>query len=270
MKRKQLFEFHDLDWFPQSWRDLMTDLMALFESTFNPYKPVMPKITEAMAKLDCRNIVDLCSGGAAAAIRMRKYLDESGHDSIAITATDKFPNLPAFENTARATGGRIKFVEAPVDACAVPENLSGFRTMFTSFHHFPPGAAKKILGDAVKENEGIGIFEYTERTWVWVVSLLLTPLVLWLAIPFIKPFKWRRIFWALMVLPVFFGAWDGVMSCLRTYSPVELKELTKGIRAENYFWEAGRLHSFGGCYITYLLGYPDQAPRAQARSAASA
>jgi len=270
MKRKQLFEFHDLGWFPQSWRDLMTDLMALFESTFNPYKPVIPKLVAAMEKLDCQNIVDLCSGGAAAALRMRKYLDESGHGPVVITVTDKFPNLPAFENAARATGGRIKFADTPVDASAVPGNLAGFRTMFTSFHHFPPEAAKNILEDAVSKKEGIGIFEYTERSWVWVLSLLVAPLLLWVAVPFIRPFKWQRILWALMVLPVFFGVWDGAISCLRTYSPEELKELTESVNCEKYFWEIGRAHSFGGCYITYLLGYPDQFPLAQAGRDASA
>ncbi len=45
----------------------------------------------------------------------------------------------------------------------VPRELKGFRTMFTSFHHFPPEEARAILQNAVDAGEGIGIFEITRR-----------------------------------------------------------------------------------------------------------
>jgi len=256
MKRIQLFEFHDLDWFPGSWRNFLTEIMAFFEATFHPYQPLIPKLVEAAEKLKVRTIIDLCSGAGTTALSIQSYLEKMGNDSIKIILTDKYPNLGSFQQIARSSN-RISYLETPIDATEVPDRLSGFRTMFTSFHHFPPEAAKEILQDAVRKNEGIGIFEYTERSLVWLISLLVFPLALWVFIPFIRPFRWQRILWTIMLLPGIAGVWDGLVSCLRTYSPAELKKLTDAIQAEHYHWEIGRVHSFGGCYITYLLGYPE-------------
>jgi hypothetical protein len=256
MNRIHLFEFHDLAWFPQVWRDFLTEIMAFFESNFNPFKPVIPMLAESMRKTGAGKIIDLCSGSARTTLRIQKHFEQIGDDSVEIILTDKFPNLLVFREISQASSGKIKFMETPVDATKVPEHLSGFRTMFTSFHHFPPETAKKILEDAVRKNEGIGIFEYTEKSLVWLVSLLVLPLALWVFLPFIKHFRWQRILWTVMLLPGICGVWDGLVSCLRTYSLAELKQLTDEIKAEHYHWEMGRVHAFGGCYITYLLGYP--------------
>ena len=58
------------------------------------------------------------------------------------------------------------------------------------------------------------------------------------------------------VLPV--GAlFDGIVSCLRTYSPGELSALVEPLSAEGYTWEIGKARSWRSPIpITYLLGYP--------------
>ena len=49
-------------------------------------------------------------------------------------------------------------------ALAVPERLTGLRTVFTAFHHFRPADARAILESAVRDRQGIAIFEATFRT----------------------------------------------------------------------------------------------------------
>jgi hypothetical protein len=50
---------------------------------------------------------------------------------------------------------------------------------------------------------------------------------------------------------------DGLVSCLRTYSVAELRELTEGLNATNYEWEIGEVKSMAGPIpITYLIGVP--------------
>ena len=56
--------------------------------------------------------------------------------------TDKYPNLRAFEKATAASPERIAFYPDSVDAMKVPGELHGFRTMFSSFHHFPPEEAR--------------------------------------------------------------------------------------------------------------------------------
>lgn len=172
--------------------------------------------------------------------------------------SDKYPNIESFQNAVRNSGGALDFIGTPVDATAVPAGTQGFRTLFNAFHHFDPVTARNILQDAVTNRAGIGVFEYTERSFVWYVSALLSPLFFWLTGPFaIRPFSFAAFFWIYLVpLPVIFGTWDALISCLRTYSTGALQALADSINASDYVWEVGRIRAFGGCYVTYLIGYP--------------
>src|SRR5439155_21664731 len=113
-----------------------------------------------------------------------------------------------------------------VDATSGPPALSGFRTLFSSFHHFRPEEARRILADAVRQRQGIGVFEATQRSAPAMLAMLLTPLFVLLATPFIRPFRLSRLFWTylLPVVPIV-ALFDGVVSCLRTYTPTELRAL---------------------------------------------
>jgi hypothetical protein len=142
----------------------------------------------------------------------------------------------------------------------VPAHLRGFRTLFSSFHHFKPGEASEILSDAAARREGIGIFEFTQRSPLAFLRMLLSPLWLLLTAFLIKPFHWRRVCWTYLipVMPLM-ALWDGVVSNLRTYSCGELDELSRGLGGDGYTWESGILTSTAGVRITYLIGCP-QAP----------
>jgi len=261
MRRVQLFEFGDLAWFPKSWRQFTTDLLQFYGAKFNPYGPMVPKLKQALEKMNCHRLVDLCSGGSGPFLRLLDQFENQEHYPVEVTLTDKFPDLEAFRQAQAACPGKIRFIASPVDAMEVPEHLRGFRTLFASFHHFGPAEAKKILQDAVKKNEGIGIFEFTDRSfWLYLV-MLTSPIFVWMVTPWLRPFRWPRMFWTyvLPVLPLL-NLWEGMVSNLRTYSPAELKELVEQIAGAGYQWEIGKLRSLGGYRITYLLGYPGEAP----------
>ena len=258
MKRIHLFEFHDLSWFPHTWRNVLTDMMGFLATGLKLYRPIVPKLNAVLSALDCRRVVDLGSGSAGPALALLEELVKLDGQPITITLTDKYPNIPAFRGLAAKLPDRISYSEAPVDAANVPEKLDGFRTLFSSFHHFDADAARGILRDAVCKNQGIGVFEYTERNFlVWVPALLVGPVFAWLVTPFIRPLSWQRLLWT-YVIPIWMpaGFWDGLVSCLRTYSPQELRNLTADLGTDSYSWEAGRVRSVGAFRVTYLLGIP--------------
>jgi hypothetical protein len=174
-----------------------------------------------------------------------------------VTLTDWYPNLEALE-TAGGTGANVTYLETPVDAVDVPKRLKGFRTLFTSFHHFRPVEARAILTSAVNDNEGVGIFEYTERNWlIWGLPTLLIPLFIWLCTPFMQPFRWRRLLWTYLVPVVpMIALWDGFVSNLRTYSVAELTGLVEQVADDRYEWKIGKVRSLGGSRVTYLIGTP--------------
>ena len=260
LKRARLFEIHDLKGCPGVWRDGLTDVMSFFARTFNPYRVVAGRLWEAMRRSGTRDIVDLCSGAGVPALAMQEDLAKAGFP-VRVTLTDKYPNLEAFRKRKKEKPEAVDFQETPVDALNVPSHFKGFRTLFASFHHFDPASARRILADALEKRQGIGVFEYTERNlFIWGFALLLTPLYVWIVAPWIRPFRWRLLFWTylLPVIPLM-GVWDGFVSCLRTYSPRELERMTRDLDAPDYVWEIGRIYSIGLPRVTYLIGYPDRA-----------
>jgi hypothetical protein len=182
----------------------------------------------------------------------------SGVPGIEIVLTDKYPHVTAWASLSEAAEFPVSFEAIPVDALEVPDHLPGFRTLFTSFHHFAPEEARRILQNAVAKDQGIGIFEYTERTWwLWTAPVLMIPLVVWVCTPFVRPFSWRRLLWTylLPVVPVA-ALWDGFVSCLRSYTVEELRSLVEGLGGASYQWETGRVRSRGLSRVTYAIGLP--------------
>jgi len=260
MRRVHLFEFHDFPRCPPVWRECLVDFLSYFARTFRPYDAIAPRLWEAITLAGATQLVDLCSGAGAPALTVQRAL--RGHGlSIPLVLTDRYPHPGLGSERFRAAHGDLQVVEEPVDATAVPERLQGFRTLFTAFHHFTPEQARGILADAMEQGQGIGIFEYTDRNFlVWGPALLWTPFLLWIITPRLRPFRFARLLWTylLPVIPLV-AVWDGLVSCLRTYSPDELKALTASLDQPDYRWEIGRVRAFGGCRITYCLGWPERA-----------
>jgi hypothetical protein len=172
--------------------------------------------------------------------------------------TDKYPNLEAFQNVRWASENHVAFYPDSVDAMKVPGELQGFQTMFTSFHHFSPEEACAILQNAVDAHRSIGIFEITRRAPSTIALMFPWALMLFALTPLIRPFRWSRLLFT-YVVPIIPLAllFDGVVSCLRTYRPQELREMIKKLSGNQYQWEVGEHPKASGLApITYLIGYP--------------
>jgi len=76
--------------------------------------------------------------------------------------------------------------------------------------------------------------------------------------PWIRPFRWSRLFWTYVVPVVpFVVLFDGVVSCLRTYRPQELREIIGKLGGSEYEWEVGEhIAARGLLPITYMIGHP--------------
>ena len=261
MGRFRLTEFHDLPRFPSVWRDLLTDYLSFFAETFRPYRRAAPIVAGALKRAGTNTIVDLCSGAGRPVVSLMPEIRECGVPRLQVVLTDRYPNLAAWRNVRATEGPQVSFEAAPVDATDVPRRLVGFRTLFTSFHHFAPDSARRVVSNAVDAGQGVGIFEYTERSWwIWGIPVLLIPLFVWISTPFIRPFSWRRLVWTYLVPVVpMVAMWDGLVSCLRTYSTVELRDLVEGLPDSNYRWDIGRVRSIGLSRVTFAVGVPAEA-----------
>lgn len=265
MRRIQFFELHEQAWFPAPLRDGVTDALQFGIRRLHFYAPIVPMLERAIDATESQSIVDMCSGGGGPWIDLSRQLEgrrapspnaEGQAPDFQVLLTDKYPNLRAFENVKAASSNRVDFYPASVDAMKVPEELQGLRTMFTSFHHFPPDQARAILQNAVDAGKGIGIFELPRRAPSTILLTFGFVLMLFVCTPWIRPFRWSRLLWTYLIPIVPFALlFDGVVSCLRTYRPEELREMVGGLSGTEYRWEMGEALG-GGTPITYLVGSP--------------
>lgn len=270
LPRLHLVELEDLPWYPPLFRDLATDYLRHMESTFAVHRPIVPVLADLIRETGETRLVDLCSGGGGPAADVARDLAEKGFD-VALTLTDLYPNLPAFEASRDAAPERISFVERSVDARDVGPELAGIRTIFNALHHFRPDDVRAVLADAVRARQPIAVFDIASRALWRAIGFQLTPLVVLLVTPFIRPFTWRRLFWTYLIPAVPFTCWwDGTVSLLRSYRVDELEAFGREVDTESTEWRAGELKipSSPGP-IPYLVGVPRRADETDPRAGGS-
>lgn len=259
MKRIQFFEIEDQHWLPVSIRNGITDFLQFAVVRGDLYKRFSGRLAAAVLKSEECQIIDLCTGGGGGWYSLREHITELKTGQMKVHLTDYFPNLPAFSQLAATDSNCFTFSATPVSALDVPPSLRGFRTLFSSFHHFDAADATSILQDAVAKRQGIAIAESTQRHPLLLAYMLLTPILVLLTSPFQNPFRWSRLFWT-YVIPVvpLAVAFDGIVSCLRTYTPGELMQLVREVAGhETFDWQAG-IERIGPLPVgvTYLVGTP--------------
>lgn len=256
MKRRHLFEFEDLPWFPRFLRNYGTDFLQFIANKMDVYKEAIPVLQKGLKKSGQKKIIDLAAGGGGGWEKIVPRLKEQ-FPTLQITLTDFYPNTKAFKKMLLLDKDVFKYVPEGVNALDVPPQLKGLRTQFLSFHHFKYDDAKNILQNAVDARMPIAVFEIQERNMEHVLKNMFSPLMVLLTAPFIKPFSiGRLIFTYLIPIVPLFILWDGVVSVLRTYSIKEMKQMTSELKNRTHYkWEVDKIKD-GPITVLYLLGYP--------------
>src|SRR5260370_5492244 len=97
MRRTELFEIHDHTWFPAFLRDLVTDALQAFWDFSNSYKPILPLLRNALARVGTREVLDLCSSGGGPLFRVVRDLESDQDFSISVCLNHKHPNQETFK-----------------------------------------------------------------------------------------------------------------------------------------------------------------------------
>lgn len=256
--RFELFEIHDQHWFPGFLRREVLDALQMILERTGAYKPIAGRLREALNCSEARQVVDLFSGAGGPWPSLVQLFQREGAPPVEVLLTDKFPNDSNGINAGKFRSSGIKFLHDPIDATAIPVGLQGFRTIFSSFHHFDPEQAGRFLRESAARGQGIGIFEVASRHSFTILTILAMPIVDWLFTPFRRPFRWARIFWTYIipVVPLVLLV-DGLISCLRAYSLADLRAMTAGVNSRDYEWWIGEeLNANLPLRVTFLVGWP--------------
>jgi hypothetical protein len=258
MSPARLLEIHDQPWFPEFLRREVVDALQMILEAANAYQPIAPRLREAIDRAGTREVLDLFSGAGGPWPSLVRCFKSQGAEPVEVFLTDKYPTIATHNGAAPPCSEHLHFVSKPVDGTDIPDRLTGFRTVFSSFHHFTSTEARRFLEESVCKRRGVGIFEGASRHPLTMLSILFMPAADWLLAPFRRPFRWSRLLWTYLIPVVpFVLLYDGIASCLRTYSLADLRKLTDGLGNADYEWEIGE--ETGGLLpvrVTYLIGWP--------------
>ncbi|KAJ3413164.1 hypothetical protein HDV05_008367 [Chytridiales sp. JEL 0842] len=269
--RRHLIELHEQPWCPSFIRDDITKYLLFFWNLPFPafaakklgyqkpyeaaastlYEKVIEPLQQQNPSMKIR-IFDMCSGAGGPVPSVTEYIAEKNKKTdkaaqVEVVLSDYYPNvqvMKAINQKNSGTGSEttsLSYYPTSIDATNIPSSLNAkVRTLHGSFHHFQPSLARRILKDAVDKKSYIFIAEGTSRSLPVILSIaVLAPFIaFWQQFTFIRPTSFLHLFTALFVVPhiLFF---DGLVSCLRTYSEREFFDLVDAIpNARSTFdWE---------------------------------
>lgn len=231
MRRVHAPEIEDEPWCPRPLRDALTAFLQVAAEHGRFLHAAAPVLTGVLERTGETRVVDLCSGGGGALVSLLDRLPPP----VRATLTDLYPNDAAFRHAEEREPGRVTGRMTSVNATDVPEELGGVRTIFNALHHFRPEDARRMVADAVAKGQPFCAFELVERRPQTVLTIALVPIAVWATAPLQPGFDLFRLLLTYVVplIPALVW-WDGMCSCLRSYSVAELRELVEGLEHEGY------------------------------------
>lgn len=258
MKRIHLFEFEDLNWFPNFIRVCMTRYLLLIHKLFGSHPVIKELLSKTLKETGENKIIDLCSGAGGPMIKAHQELRKEEFPDLELKLSDLYPNLKAAEQINSDQLEGVQYVKDSVDATHPQKELDGLRTMVCSFHHMTKENAKAILKDAFDNKQSILIFEISDNSSpkaLWWIGIPFNILMVLLLTPFVRPFSIQQFVFTYLIpiLPLAI-AWDGAVSNARTYSQKDLDILTSDLQSDDYVWEKGIVKGKGN--KLWLVGRP--------------
>lgn len=260
MRRIQLFEFEDYDWFPNTIRKNLTKLLI----TFNKLLKVDEIVANALKPIlnNEKQIVDLGTGAGGIMPKVLENLDSD----LKLILTDLYPNSESI--TEFRNHPKISYSDQSTNAEELNDAPNGIKTMINCFHHMPPNVAENILKSAQNNQQNLLIFELNNKSIPVLLWLLFLPIGLsfvfimaLILTPFTKSITWKQLVFTYIIpiIPLIF-AWDGQASMPRTYSKEDLEEMIAKLpKSDLYKWtytegEKNSGKKFGYCFVGKYLG----------------
>lgn len=266
MKRIQLFEFEDFNWFPSWMRIPMTNLLVVLHKIMGTKEVLFNLLIHIQKTHPFHSIVDLGSGSGGIMPTVVNTWNDEMENKIHLTLTDLHPNHQFIALNEKENNPKIHYSSTPVDATKLQSIPEGLKTMINSFHHMPPEIAQKILSSAQKEKTPLLIYEIAENkipTAVWAIflpiGLCINFLMALFTTPFSRPLTFSQIFFTYIIpiIPLAY-AWDGQASMPRMYAYADVDEMLSKTSSEDYSWEVAPAKKKNGKTVGYyILGLPN-------------
>lgn len=227
MRRLQFFEFCDQAWLPKVIREAFHDCLSFNYRLYRPYTHVADLLTKDAARLGYTELLDLGSGAGGHMTNLQARAATLPHPLPRFVLSDLFPHVDEWTRLRNAYGeSKVGFIPQPLDIMVIPSGLSRHWSMFAAFHHFPPSMAREVLKQFVQHADSFHIVEHTERSALSMLALLSTAVTAVIAPFFARKFSIGKLLVTTLIpiVPLIL-LFDGIVSCLRTYTPEEIRAM---------------------------------------------
>jgi hypothetical protein len=266
LPRLQLFEVNDLAWVPRPLHDTIVESLSRALDWGRMMRGLVGPFAELLDQSGADEVLELGSGAGGPARVLVAELRRQGRRVPRILLTDLHPQPEAWRRAREQSGGALDFVDAPVDATAIPAELARgrVRSIVNVFHHFPPSLARAVLADAVAHSRGVFLAEAFERQPLQFANFAPAGLAALAANPLLS--ERDRLAKAILTwatpMAIAASIWDGLVSTMRVYSEDELRAMVAPLDG-GWVWRYGRYDypPFGRGY--YFTGVP---PAAKSRA----
>ncbi len=266
MKRIQLFEFEDFNWFPAWMRAAMTNLIVVLHKILGTKEAVISTLNIAQEKHPFHRIVDMGSGsGGIMPIAVEALNSERKGEEISLLLTDLHPNQSYIQQIEEQNIPNLSYSSTSLDATNLATAPEGLKTMSNSFHHMPPKQAKAILKSAQDNRQALVIYEIAENKipllawWIFLpISLAIVFIMALVMTPFCKNLTLKQLIFTYLIpiIPLAY-AWDGQASLPRMYTFDDIKNYLLPEKVEGYEWSmAPALKKDGKSVGYYVIGTP--------------
>jgi len=222
-RKSFLIELEDQSWFPGWMRQYQVDFLGGVSKITGLYRPC----SELLQSFNAEKIVDLASGNGQSTQTVLSELD-----NVVVDYTDKFPPQ------SRLKINRLDLLNDPL-----PD--ADLFTMFNGMHHFKEADISALVERIPIRSCFLFIEPIGPRLGSFVKVSLSTLFLPFFLVPFLKPFRWDRLFITyLLPLGPLICFYDGVISVLKSYSINELRSLASELSTKERAIKAGRVRSF--------------------------
>jgi len=266
MKRIQLFEFEDLNWFPSSFRGYLTNLIIVFHKVMGTKEVIVNLISEIKKTHSFSTIVDIGSGsGGVMPAVITTYNSQNKEDQAELILTDLYPNKTIGNRINNANQEKVSYLMSSLNATQMDQAPQGLKTMICSFHHMPKSVAKNILRSAQANLQPLLIYEIAENKLpilVWIallpISLIFVSIMTLILTVFVQPLRINQLIftYCIPIIPLCWS-WDAQASLVRIYTFEDIQELIGQFNQNNYEWTIKQATKENGKKLGYyILGLP--------------
>ena len=249
---------YDEPWFPDVLREGLVEVLSLANKSSGFCDALAPVFARLIDDMNANTVLDLCSGAGGPIEGLLQTLTAQGHELPQVLLSDLYPKVEVWKRIEKKWGGKLSFVEHPVDATTIDDELRAeVVTVINALHHFPLELVRAMFAEVVRRNSAIFVGEAFGRS-LYRGTAYWGPLVLGAARnPFVCE-RNRLLKAALfgpfpLMAPI--GLWDWFASVVRIHEPDELVALGQEV-GPHYSWEKGAVPFGSWGQATYVCGVP--------------